>query len=276
MKKTTNLLNRYVRVSEDYVCPVCGHDNWCLVNQEGTGAICCREQSDSPRGEAGHFHWLDGSDPPPVEATPRRDLIPKARLATFQPIWEKQLTPIRAVALSIKLGLSVAALKVIGTGWRGDCYTFPMYTAGGEITGYRLRSPKGSKWTLGGTENGIFMPKDLPRCLDGIDDLHICEGPTDLAAAWDLGYQAIGRPNNISLKDETKKLIVQLRPSHATIVADGDTPGIEGAKQFRDWLAPEIDADVYAPIKHKDLREYVAHPEEYQLIEHSNNWKLIA
>lgn len=251
----TNLLSRYVRVSPDYTCPICGHDNWCLVNQEGTGAICSRESSDSPRGDAGHFHWLDGSAPPPVEAKQRKDLLPKSRIRTFQKIWERQITDELLGELADQLGLWPSSLRQVGTGWRGDCYTFPMYDSFKEIMGYRLRSPSGKKWTLGGTENGIFRPTvEAPFP----NPLLVCEGPTDMAAALQLGFEAIGRPNNISLKEETKKLIVQSRAKHVTIVADGDDPGISGAVQLQEYLRPQVEAEVYVPVKHNDLREYVA------------------
>lgn len=251
----TNLLSRYVRVSEDFLCPVCGHDNWCLVNQEGTGAICSRESSDKPRGDAGHFHELDGSDPPPVEAKQRKDLLPKSRIATFQKIFQSQLTPEIALPLAHQLGLAPSALVNSGLGWRGDCFTWPMYLADGSITGYRLRSTTGAKWTLGGTEQGVFIPT-IRR--PGASPLLVCEGPTDMAAACQLGYNAIGRPNNVSRKEETKKLIVQTRPKHVIIIADGDDPGIAGATQFREFLKPEIEARVLAPTQHNDLREFVA------------------
>lgn len=250
----TNLLQRYVRVTPEFVCPICGHDDWCLVNNEGTGAICNRESSDSPRGDAGHFHLLDGSDPPPVEARVKKDLIPKSRLKTFQVVWQQQLTSNLLTQLSQQLGLKPEALRGVGLGWRGDCYTFPMHDAQRQITGFRLRSPSGFKWTLAGTENGIFLPYPILQH----HTLLVCEGPTDLAAALELGYLAIGRPNCTSLKEETKKLIVRLAPEHVIIVADGDGPGIVGAEQFQDYLAPNIQARVIVPMLHNDLREFVA------------------
>jgi 5S rRNA maturation endonuclease (ribonuclease M5) len=225
-----------------------------LVNHEGTGAICRRESSGSPRGDAGHFHALDGTEPPPVEVRKKKDLLPKPRLATFQRIWQTQLTEERLDTLSQQLGLNQGSLVAVGMGWRGDCYTFPMYNADREIIGYRLRSPSGFKWTLAGTENGVFLPSLMQRA----DTLLVCEGPTDLAAALELGFMAIGRPNNISLKEETKKLIQLLEPRHVTIVADGDAPGHAGAIQFSEFLAPEFEAKVIAPTRHKDLREFVA------------------
>jgi len=93
--------------------------------------------------------------------------------------------------LSKELGVSVQSLRRLGVGSNGAGYTFPMSDAEGKVIGLRTRYPSGGKAAEKGSRNGLFIPADLPD--DGL--LLICEGPSDTAAALDLGFAAIGRAN---------------------------------------------------------------------------------
>jgi len=71
----------------------------------------------------------------------------------------------------------------------------------GKIIGIRRRLPNGRKISLTSSKTGLFIPADLSP--EGL--LLICEGPTDTAAALDLGFAAIGRPNCNSCVDRNDR-----------------------------------------------------------------------
>lgn len=84
----------------------------------------------------------------------------------------------------------------------------------------------------------------------------IVEGPTDAAAGWELGYNAIGRP---SCNQGNSMLVSLMRLSRQriVIVADNDGPGLDGAYSLADQLhAYSRGVKVVRPIAGKDLREW--------------------
>jgi hypothetical protein len=59
----------------------------------------------------------------------------------------------------------------------------------GEVVGIRLRNERG-KFAVRGSRQGVFVAG-----VPAQKTLFVCEGPTDTAAAVDLGLFAVGRPN---------------------------------------------------------------------------------
>ena len=94
------------------------------------------------------------------------------------------------------------------------------------VIGIRLRNDRGQTWAVTGSKQGLFMPDSDPGTT------LIVEGPTDAAAAVDLGFDVIGRPACLGC-DEMIRTKVEGYPGAPFIAADADTPGQRGAFEIR-------------------------------------------
>jgi len=83
--------------------------------------------------------------------------------------------------------------------------------------------------------------------------LFVCEGPTDTAAALDLGLFAVGRPNCCCGGPEIKVFARRMACSRVVVVSDNDKPGLDGARKVGGELGRPF--AVYVPPA-KDLREF--------------------
>ncbi len=182
------------RVSKEKLCPVCQKSDWCLVAPDGSAAICPRIEQGSVKrcGDAGWLHILSDTGQSrsrrptcsiPLPQPPAKDF---PSLAKRYQSWIKQEQLGR---LAEGLGVSAESLKRLGIGQNYSGFTFPMSDASGQIIGIRVRYPSGVKAAEQGSKQGLFIPAELPT-----DEalLLICEGPTDTAAALDLGFAAVG------------------------------------------------------------------------------------
>jgi hypothetical protein len=256
--------DRMLRVSRRKPCPVCGRPDWCLVAEDGSAAICARivEGSVKKCGEAGYLHILidrhNGHDRHKRSANKRRLVtnVPMAlntssnfgRLARQ---YQQQLTTERLSALANSLNVSAASLQRLTIGWDGNSYTFPMCNDLGNVIGIQRRFLGGRKISVTGSKIGLFVPSDL--LVDGI--LLICEGPTDTAAALDLGYAAIGRPN---CNSRIRMVARFVSGREVVIVGDNDDVGRAGAEKLATKLAlccPAVRI-LYPPASIKDLRNW--------------------
>jgi hypothetical protein len=254
------------RVSRDKPCPVCGKSDWCLIASDGSAAICQRVKEGSRRqcGEAGYLHILNdrhnGHDRHKSGARWRRsvtighDLGGQTRdFGQMAAECRLRLADDRLQTLACSLGLSGRSLQRLRVGWDGFAYTFPMSDDRGRIIGIRRRFPNGSKVSVKGGKNGLFIPADLAE----VGPLLICEGPTDTAAALDLGFAAIGRPNCNSLVEMTVRAVRDR--DEIVVVADNDAVGQVGADRLASVLAlccPCVRI-VYPPNGVKDLRQWL-------------------
>jgi hypothetical protein len=253
------------RVTGKDPCPVCGKPDWCLVAPDGSAAICPRIEEGSVKkcGDAGYLHILrdrhNGHNRHRTSAGKRR-LLKSTPVAGDQTRsfgvsaeqYQQQLTQGNLSGLSRSLGVSVQSLKRLGTGWDGKAYTFPMSNDFGKIIGIRRRFPNGRKASVRGSQTGLFVPTDLPA--DGL--LLICEGPTDTAAALDLGFAAVGRPN-CSSRIQMVARFVKGRP--VVVVGDNDDAGRSGAEKLARMLAlhcPGVKV-IHPPQQCKDLRTWL-------------------
>jgi hypothetical protein len=144
----------------------------------------------------------------------------------------------------------------------------------GNTLGIRLRSATG-KYAVRGSKQGIFVNAELgtrnaeqsrkekaesgnpergTRSAKGQDVLFVCEGPTDTAAAFDLGLFAVGRPNCCCGGPEIKVYARQHQCNRVVIIADNDKPGLDGARKVGGEL--KLPFAIYVPPA-KDLREFV-------------------
>jgi DNA primase len=84
--------------------------------------------------------------------------------------------------------------------------------------------------------------------------LFVCEGPTDTAAALDLGLFAVGRPNCCCGGPEIKIFARHHAVARVVLISDNDKPGLDGARKVGGEL--KLPFAVYVPPA-KDVREFV-------------------
>lgn len=212
-----------------------------------------RVQSDRPKlfktGETGYLHRLGKkitiASPRPQPTVPTIDV--HKLLTSWSANPQRQL-PGLAAALK---GVSSDALGSLGVVYSNDyrAWAFPMRNGHGGLVGIRLRDDNGRKWAVRGSHQGLFLPQSLRTdlCL-------VCEGPTDTAAALTLGYGSIGRPSCSGGVSDIAMLVQIRHIRRVVIVADNDTPGLEGAKRLAEYL-PVPSCTVVLPAK--DVREFV-------------------
>lgn len=149
--------------------------------------------------------------------------------------------------LTERLGLSGYSLMRMGMGWidantlrerldtkckgRG-CWTFPMRDASERIVGVRLRTEDNFKYAIDSSTAGLFIPAGERSSAT----LTIVEGPTDTAAALDMGLDAIGRPSNTGGADDIRRwLATRGRDiSDVIIIIDRDQPDSDVATNALD------------------------------------------
>jgi len=251
---------KMLRVSKSNLCPICQKQDWCLVTEDGSAAICARIEDGSVKkcGDAGWLHILVDRSKSQQRSCQRRFTIgqddrPDKDFTALQQQYSRQIKDVQLNSLSQQLGVSTQSLKRLRIGWDGEAYTFPMSNDFGKIIGIRRRFLTGSKVSVRGSKMGLFVPSGSPA--DGF--LLICEGPTDTAAALDLGFAAIGRPNCSSKIEMTAKAARGRR--EIVIVGDNDTQGRAGAKKLADALVlhyPNVKV-IYPPDGIKDLRQWL-------------------
>lgn len=189
----------------------------------------------------------------------------------------KLLTDWRAVqtgelqAFSATLGVSRMALESLGCVYAPQyrAFAFPMQDGQRRSIGIRLRNDLGRKWTVTGSRSGLFLPVIPPR--GGI--VLIVEGPTDAAAAIDLGFDVVGRPACMGQEEMVSDYLLSRKPRRVYIIADNDerecsvckgkgcngcgntgrlAPGINGARR----LKKRLPAANIVTLPTKDLRSF--------------------
>ena len=159
----------------------------------------------------------------------------------------KVATNARVVSLAKSLGVSFDSLRALNIGWDGKAWTFPMRDPSGKVVGIRRRFPDGKKLSVRGGHEGLFYDTAYPT-----GDIYVCEGPTDTAAMLTIGLQAIGRP---SCSGGTKFLVEICAARRVVIVADGDAPGLRGARELKAQLSNAT--VIVPPDRSKDVRAWV-------------------
>ena len=241
------------------LCPICQKPDWCLVASDKSAAICARISNGSQKrcGNAGWLHILRENNYRPRSFIKRISIdVIDASIKNFSQLVEKyqlQLTHERLCTFSESLGVSVASLKRLRTGWDGMAFTFPMSDAAGNIVGIRRRFQNSLKVSATGSRTGLFVPIGL----DSDRTLLVCEGPTDTAAALDLDFNAIGRPNCNSRIEMTTEAARGRR--EIVIVGDNDDVGRGGAQKLANAMVlyyPCVKI-IFPPAGVKDLRQWL-------------------
>jgi hypothetical protein len=202
------------------------------------------------------------SRPPPP---PRPSRPPVINCKSILAAWLASTPPAAVIKCATALGVSPASLACLGACWASsyNAWAFPMHGCEGDVVGIRLRNDH-RKWAVTGSRAGIFIPSNIPPQ----DIVWIPEGPSDVLAALTLGLYAVGRPSCNTGGPEIAALCRRLGVRKVVLIADNDTPGIEGAKK----VAKEVGLRhvIYLPPC-KDLREYVKLGGTRQFIENSIN-----
>jgi len=234
------------RVSRASPCPQCGKPDWCTVGDYGV--VCMRVQSAKPVKNGGWFHPFDAARGRPVAPPPRRQ-SPAINATALHRGWLAATASEAVAAFAASLGLSPPSLAVVGAAWAPPhtAWAFPMSDGYGNMVGIRLRNERG-KFAVRGSRQGIFL-----AAVPAQKTLFVCEGPTDTAAALDLGYFAVGRPNCCCGGLEVRTFARRHECERAVIIADNDKPGLDGARRVGQEL--RLPYAVYVPPA-KDLREF--------------------
>ena len=251
----------FIRVSKSHPCPVCEKPDWCRVFSDGW-AECMRVQSDRPAKSGGWMHRHP--DAPQCFLAPPlwRPQPPALNATKLHREWRAETPQDALEGLASELGVSTMALNALGAAWAPQhaAWAFPMRDGYNNIVGIRLRSAQG-KFAVRGSRQGIFTATVSPQPV-----LYVCEGPTDTAAALDLGLFAVGRPNCCCGGLDIKLYHRRYQITRAVIVSDNDKPGLDGARKVGTEL--QLSFAVYVPPA-KDLREFVRFGGTQQMIENT-------
>lgn len=213
----------WVRVTRQVPCPICHKPDWCTVTSDGQVACCMRVQSDRQARNGGWLHRMtaalvEAGRVLPVSCDRKLGLDCGAYHAALRRHWDWRWCD----GLSLELGVGMAALEALEVAYDGvnEAFAFPMRNGDGGVCGIRLRARDGRKWAVRGSCEGLFFDP----ALAGKDDLVVCEGPTDTAAALTLGLRAVGRPSCSGGNDALAALARRLGVRRVTVVADHDAP----------------------------------------------------
>ena len=257
----------FSRVTKQQPCPVCKKPDWCRVFADGW-VECMRVQSDKPAKSGGWMHSQRDRQCllPPVSrpAAPPRHQPPTINATKLIREWQAATIPAALVNFSAELGISAPSLSDVGAAWAAPhkAWAFPMYDGYGNIVGIRLRNERG-KFAVRGSRQGIFLA-DVPAQKT----LFVCEGPTDTAAAVEIGLFAVGRPNCCCGGPDIKVYARRHECSRVVMISDNDKPGLDGARKVGGEL--KLPFAIYVPPA-KDLREFVGLGGTRAMIENTLN-----
>ena len=272
---TTAASFKYMRVSRDCRCPICGKSDWCLISSFGDTAICCRVESDTPRPQfAGWLHKILPRD----RQAPA--LIQKSATA-YRPhdihdfgdqldgfMQQFDGTARLHASAALQLHPDVFGRYQIGFDRTNDALAIPaMQLANPIVIGIRFRrlnpNARTKWWTCIGSTAGLLLPLHAP---DEESPIILAEGPSDTLAAWQLGLHAVGRWS-CALDDRQLKTLqshVECMPKvEVIVVGDNDESGAgkRGADGAASSIAQHIPRArvrrVQPPARIKDLRQWV-------------------
>lgn len=280
----------WIQCSTKNPCPECGATHHCTVSTNGIMSKCMKSPGGRPikqsDGQTAYLRRV--SQCLKYEGGTKRHK-PKAEVLrlTAKEIenqikqCKSALSQRRLTITAKSLGVSEHALTLLGIGWHDGygCAAFPMHDGHGKPVGIRLRREDGRKLCVPGSRTGLFIPTNFnpAPCAITLDPaplvLLMPEGPTDVAAALDLGFMAIGRPNNAGGAGDLKTLLTAApAPIDLILFSDYDgakflddgtpySPGWEGALHLARELVGHSKLSrlrvVMPPAKSKDLRQWM-------------------
>lgn len=274
-------MNGWHAVSKREPCPICQHDGWCGIKDNGEVCHCMRVPSPHPCQSGGWFHFLKETErvevprgpKPPVRARMfNAELTMEGFRAEFEkPGGGKDIFD-SLIEIGRDLNLCPAHIDRLQVGRSAfhRAWAFPMLDSAGRTVGIRLREYGGSrKWSVSGSRDGLFYDPELQAAetvSHGVcgRELVVVEGATDCIAGYALGLPCVGRSACATGADMLKGLCARLGANRITIVADNDAykfrpdgtpwrPGIEGAQALARQLRRTY--RIVTPPK-KDLRDW--------------------
>lgn len=172
--------------------------------------------------------------------------------------------------LSSQIGVSIQSLNALRCGYNTDrnVYTFPMRNWDFSICGIRTRALDGTKKAIERSKEGLFAPALTNQRSMWNEAVMIVEGPTDCAAALDLGFYSIGRPSCTGASEQTIKFLLHIKPKYVIVVSDNDGPGLAGSQKLCEKIKSETKfkcTRIVLPTK--DIREFKNNGGTKQVIE---------
>ena len=221
-----------LRVGETgLICPICFRDNWCMVAEDGSAAICSRIEEGSVKraGEAGYLHILsDKFNPKKYEAAPIPD-IDWNTIVTVQ--GAKLLSKLKEFGELCKYtGINPIAALRFNVGYEDGWFTIPLYQEANVISGIQRRN-QALKRMVKHSKLGVFVPSAFfqYKCRT----LAVTEGWSDAVAAVQYGLNVVGKFNSHSSDDWVEYYAKHIKCERVLIFADNDGSGIgvEGANK---------------------------------------------
>jgi len=261
-------MSDWIRVKRPEICPICEKSDGCSISADGTAVCCSRVPSDKLVGApfaGGYIHKLE--DPIPKRRLHRKPKkhVPEKNFFELCRLYQRKILSGHFAKLSQQLGISVASLKRLQTGWDGSNYTFPMASGTNRIRGISLRTIAGKKFMVTGSKLGLYWPVGVSQ--DSKEILFICEGASDCGALLDLGFEPIARVSCNScvdyivlfLKGHNRKVIIMTDKDTPKTRPDGSTwrPGQEGAYALVEAIKPLVQWVKVVRPREKDMRKWL-------------------
>lgn len=254
-KFTGEVWFRGVSATRDRPCPVClkptsNRDGYCAIDWE-RGKVWCGHSHDALGRSFFNISDQSWTAPPARVKTMREDS--NVDWDSLQQELVGGLGKDQLVAHAADLGVRPESLVRLGVGQHASgALSFPMRNASGAIRGVRLRRHDGSKFAVRGSRNMLFIPDGFERRGRTVV---VLEGPTDTAAALDLGLNAIGRPSALTCREDLFEAIRWA--ATVVIVQDNDADGRKGAEQIASDLARvRIQCKIMKAPGFKDMRQW--------------------
>ena len=260
---------QFVRLYKtDIKCPMCGHNDWCMIHPDGKQVICGRTPSDRRVGEAGWYH--SNYEKEPVKFHYDKEAYSGRKI--FDPhgttLWdEAQKDDCKYLLLreyATALGVKLSTLQAYNCGVQYQNLAIPMYDSDAvTILGIQLRHRDGKKHTIPGSQLGLFLTAEQARHPTNFHDRRvvITEGFSDAACAYELvGKHArvFGKANNLLGGEKLGEYLTYTGITDVWFIGDRDVAGERGIqKSIKELQKRMVSVRVmYPPKGVKDLRAW--------------------
>lgn len=242
------------RVKQDNPCPVCGRKKYCMVNDNGSAVLCTKVENEHPINTAGYLHVLDPKQNLDYQPTEFEKLFVKYR--------QNMISGMDEIIAHI-LGVTPKSVEKLGIGYYPleNAWVWAEMDACGNVIGLLKRFQSGKKIMVKGSERGLTYRYPLPKSDKPVI---VVEGASDVLAAMDMSYAAVGRP---SADGGGKLLCTLLKGRDVIIVGENDDgPGLRGMEKMFQILKPACKSvkKVLPPSGKKDLRSWHPNAAEFE------------
>lgn len=248
--------DKWMRVDRQNPCPICDKPDWCTLSPDSSLACCMRQDQGALKAlsNGGWLHRLI-DQPKPYRARPKPPTLAVIALPDLP-----RMDASRMQKEAGALGVAPVALEMLDIRVHGGNPAFPMRDADNRVIGYRIRTQEGKKFSVNGSQNGLFIPQ-VETWKPKEEPLFIVEGPTDTAALLSLQLWAIGRPSNTGGLEMLAKFAKPFR--QVAILADRDANDLaqkataSGAIRLAETLPADCRVKIFHPPCAKDARKWM-------------------